>query len=466
MMKQLVTFTVPDDGTVTIEHDTAGVTLTSVDGTADGRPAQLVDLPDSLPEGHGAWRTTTWDDGAKLRGHGRLWISERQGIKLERPEFIEDIVEKPRPFGPSASPSRLVARGRHLLRTDGLPWNWQGLTAFRLAEMVHAGRASEVDEYCAWGSAHDVTVNRVFVMCGAHKGDTVPYLFRLAPADGRRALPKVLDIAAKHGQYVEVVCCVDTRFYTDDLRQHVSECGAIMAQHENAIGQVANEPEHSTQRGEIADPAFLAELRALIPANVPTSHGPAHGDRDYEFKWAGGNMVTVHFDRANGEDQFTHDGAGLRWVRHIKDGLDTSVTLNKWVANDEPRRNDLTPWKHTAVGALCRMLGMGDTFHYGGGMHGQIPEGAEFAAFAGRQRGWNAIPPDWAGRFFNTGHSGSPVRDADWSTVLKVFCSVSGAVGYVIAIGSADPRFTWAADWPHRELVLREGGTSLYRTQR
>jgi hypothetical protein len=105
------------------------------------------------------------------------------------------------------------------------------------------------------------------------------------------------------------------------------------------------------------------------------------------------------------------------------------------VVNDEPRRDDLAPEKHLALALLCRILGLGDTFHFSAGLHARVPDGAEAAALHARRQGWDFIPADFFGEYKNVGHSGSPVKDADFSTVVRVYSAIRGNEGYTLAFG-------------------------------
>jgi hypothetical protein len=88
----LAIFTVPDEATVDLEHDN-GITYPSVVGVADGRPAHIIDLPLTLPNGHGAWLNIAW--GRKvLRQHGAVYHPLAGG----RATFLADVFEEPQGF--------------------------------------------------------------------------------------------------------------------------------------------------------------------------------------------------------------------------------------------------------------------------------------------------------------------------------------------------------------------------------
>jgi hypothetical protein len=350
---------------------------------------------------------------------------------------------------PRARP-RLRVDARRFVGEDGQPFVWNGITAFRLIELVATGRKPEAEAFLSWAQAQDITIVRALAMAAN--------LFRLDPALGAAALPETLALAANYGLYVEVVALADTGAYAFDHRSHVQVIGAAAAAVANAVVEIANEPQHSTQDRRVWEPAYLMDLRAVIPPMVPVALGAAHGPNDESRAFVGGDYVTVHGDRADGDN-------GWRWVRHTNEQRALSEEIRKPVVNDEPRRDDLARDKQLGLALLCRILGLGDTFHYGGGLHAQIPEGAELEALEARRRGWNAVPADFFGGYKNTGHTGSPVINADFSTVVRMYSAVRETDGYTLALGAATggPRFTWSAEWPGRELLLQEGGVWFWR---
>jgi hypothetical protein len=360
----------------------------------------------------------------------------------------------PEPIALSRLLQRLHVEGRQFVAEDGSEFVWRGATAFRLVHMLALGQDTEVDAYLDWCAANGVSIVRVL--------STAWNLFRLDATAGRRLLPVLLDKAEARGLYVEVVALVDTKAQMYAWQPHVQEIGSICAVHPACLVEMGNEldPIHPTQDDRLGDPAIVAELRKLIPDNVLVSLGSSHGPTaDGSTKFMGGDYGTVHEDRADGDN-------GWRWVRHRNDTRELAERVGKPIVGDEPRRDDLAPDKHFAFAVLARINGLGDTFHYAGGMQGQVPMGAELEAFNARRRGWDVIPVGFRGHYQNVGLAGSPVPAADWSTVLKVFSSVNDAEGYTLALGGAAPRFDWAGDWPTRDLVDGFGGAWLWRIHR
>ncbi len=148
-----------------------------------------------------------------------LW---RMGFYHDTPEMIRAYLRaseewqakhQPVPPVPPAPPvtpvtpiSPLRIDGRWIGRTDGQPWRWRGITAFALAAQVAQGREADAVAFMDWAEAHGFTLLRVLAMCE---------WLHLSPEQGRAALPRVLELAAERGLYVEVVALADTASFFD-----------------------------------------------------------------------------------------------------------------------------------------------------------------------------------------------------------------------------------------------------------
>ena len=276
-------------------------------------------------------------------------------------------------------PPRLKAEGTSFATSEGQPFAWRGITAFRLAELVATGKEAEAAAYLDWAARNGVTVVRVLAM--AHN------LFDLSPADGLRALPRVLDLAAARGVYVEVVALADTAHLDVDLDAHVRAVGQIAAKHANALVEIANEPFHPTQHASLHDNATLVRLAALIPEEVLVAHGADAPDDTPVAEY-----VTVHTHR--GDEPWDHV-LSLAEGRAVVDRVRRPVVSDEPIgaaAKFEPGRRDNSPARFRAAAMLTRMAGMHATFHYEGGLHARIPTGVELACFRAWMDGWRQLP--------------------------------------------------------------------------
>jgi hypothetical protein len=258
----------------------------------------------------------------------------------------------------------LRVSGTSFITPDGIRFEWRGISAFRLAQFVAHHRESEADAYLRWAALKRLNVVRVLMMADG--------LFKLSPDEGVRALPKLLDLARKHGLYVEVVALADTEAIDVDVEAHVRAVATICARYPNALLELANEPAHPTQAQPLHDPRYLQKLAVLVPAGVPVALGSA----EYGDGFAAGTYVTWHAPR-------TDD-----WPAQISKGAELLRKYRKPVVNDEPigaadrtirGRRDSVPMHFRTAGEATRRAGLSGTFHYEGGLQARMPTKIEEA---------------------------------------------------------------------------------------
>lgn len=263
---------------------------------------------------------------------------------------------------PAAAGPLLRVQGTHFVRADGTAFEWRGITAFRLLELVAHGRERDAEAYLRWAAAQQLTVVRVLAMARV--------LFTLSPSDGEEALPRLLEHAARQGIVVEVVALADTASYDIDLAAHVRAVGRICRAQGNCAIEIANEPYHPTQSGQVHDRPFLRRLRREIPVEIPVSLGTL----DDEGELAAGDYVTWHSPREGD------------WPAKLREGARLLRRFGKPVVADEPMgaatrairgRRDNVPEHFARAAKICRELGLGATFHYESGLQAARPDAAE-----------------------------------------------------------------------------------------
>jgi hypothetical protein len=275
--------------------------------------------------------------------------------------------------------ARIQVRGTAFVRPDGSVFEWRGITAFRLVELVAAGREAEAAAYMDWAARNQITVLRVLVMAR--------HLFSLSPEQGQRALPRMLTLAADRGLHVEVVALADSAEYAIDVDEHVKAVGRIAAAHPNAFLEIANEPFHQTQHPSLHDRATLERLARLVPSEVVVAYG-SHAPEES----GGGDYVTVHMPR--GPEPWGHVlelAAGRRLVEQYGRPVVSDEPIGAAAAR-EPGRRDNSPERFRAAALLTRMTGMHATFHYEGGLQARIPAGVEEACFQAWREAWTLLP--------------------------------------------------------------------------
>src|SRR6185369_12548865 len=264
-------------------------------------------------------------------------------LKAEATRSLKDTTARTRGFRLQAEVHLRVSR-TSFIKPDGSPFRWRGITAFRLLEFVAHGKDAEADAYLKWAASQKLTIVRVLGMADG--------LFKLSPADGLRALPRLLEMAQRHGLYVELVALADTATIALDIPRHVEAVAKICARHPNVLLEIANEPVHPTQVKALHDPAYVKTLAPLVPAGVPVSWGSVENGDGF----GAGSYVTWHAPR------------GRDWPRQIG-AADTAVPGR--------RDNDLARFRASAQAAA--RAGLGATFHYEGGLQAKLPTRVELA---------------------------------------------------------------------------------------
>ncbi len=119
----------------------------------------------------------------------------------------------------------------------------------------------------------------------------------------------------------------------------------------------------------------------------------------------------------------------------------------------QPGRRDNLPARFRAAALLTRLVGMGATFHYEGGIQATIPAGAELACFNAWNEAWALLPAgvEQSGVFRISGAAGSVVANYDRKRLLGVYERTDGSKGWILAhrrrISSADAAGGLEGDW-------------------
>ena len=383
------------------------------------------------------------------------------------PDSTPQTLEAPPPAAAPAAPAaaqatpeaagpmqRVAIRGTGFVLGEA-PFEWRGISAFRLAEQIAHGREAEAVAFLDWARGRQLNVVRVFAM--AH------HLFALTPADGVRALPRLLELAAARGLHVEIVALTDTAAIAVDHAQHVAAVGAVAAAHRNALVEIANEPWHPTQDRRLHDPAYVKKLSAAVPAGVLVALGSAEGTPGY----AEGAYATWHSPRGSGQEGWQH-------VLQLAEGPALVQAWGKPVVSDEPigaadaaiaGRRDNAPEHFGAAAALTRLAGLGATFHYEGGLQSRIPAGRELECFTAWSEGLallSGLPQN--GRFLN-GDELAAIGRAQG--VRAAFGRASGAEVWLVGVNPAPgAAVAWSGGWKARGEPQRAPGVVLFRGRR
>lgn len=342
------------------------------------------------------------------------------------------------PAAPAASPAAVAfpvrIEGTGFVDAEGKPFVWRGISSFQLAGMIAHDREREAVAYLDWARSEEFTVLRVLMMAR--------HLFQLSADDGRRALPRLLDLAKARGLAIEVVALADTKDRTLDYDAHIREIGRIALEKGNAFIEIANEPGHPTQDPRLHDAAFAKGLAKLLPEPLAV----ALGSFEYGDGYAEGDYATTHVPR--GDDGWDH-------VFEIAGHADRVAKLKKPVVSDEPigagpkfdaGRRDNEPARFGAAAALTRLVGMAATFHYEGGLYSRIPAGPEAASLTAWKAGLALVG--------TTGGSGEFLREEEVSRLARIedtgrgYARVTSDEATILLVNpGASPSLAWQAEW-------------------
>ncbi|HVL67213.1 MAG TPA: hypothetical protein VM364_08110 [Vicinamibacterales bacterium] len=403
---------------------------------------------------------------AQLRG-GRSAEEVRAGVR-QSPEYAEVQKRKREQPAPAPTPrdeiaGRIRAEGR-LFRNDA--------GAFRprfVSALTALAKRGQVSAYLEWAARSGFNGIRVFAGHLSWAGQTA--------AGALDRLPGLLTMARAHGLYVEVTALTDTREGGYDLRAHVRRCAEIVKSHDHAILEIANEPYHPTQVGELHDHATLLRLHQEIvaPLGVTCALGapdtdepePGHPVADY---------VTLHLDR--GRDPWN-------MVRRVRELEMASGGLNRPVLNNEPIGADETPSRGRresdpaiffTMGVLERIFETGGVHHSQAGLHCDLPGPVQRACAEAYVRGATLIPTAARLAFHNARRpeaaegfivAANLPGDGVQHTIIRAFTGVAGDRGWTVLVGlTGDPQVEWRQGWRRVRTVAEMPGVQVIEIAR
>jgi len=362
-----------------------------------------------------------------------------------------------------ASMKRLRVQGRQIVSEDGSPFVWRFATGFRLVDYVADGDEAAAVAFLDWAAKEGFTGVRVL--------STLCCWFDLAPADGQRALARLLALAQARGLYLEVVGLA-RRMDRAAMVSHVRAIGRICSTSPACAAiELANENGHPTQQGDLTDRGFLRKLKSLVPAGVPVSMGSNCCGQDDEHEWyPGGDYITIHTDRS-----------GDAWNRtsHLRELESLSARTGRFVVDDEPigagdvdqpGRRSTNPNEYFARGVLSRVFGVGATWHCEACLHATVPGPVQQASATAFIAGTRIVPDDVLLRFQNVGSVNSPVKafksltksGGATNTAVGAFSGLGRSINILALIGvTGDPGVVHQNGWRTRRVLDERPGVRV-----
>lgn len=356
--------------------------------------------------------------------------------------------------GVEQPPAHLRVAGTRFVAADGTSFDWRGISAFRLVEFVAHGREREAEAYLAWAASKKLTVVRVLTMAAG--------IFALPPEEGVRALPRVLELARKHGLIVEVVALASTREYTFDLEAHVRSVARICADYPNAVLELANEPGHRSQAAFVHDPMAMRRLAASLPPALPVSLGSV----EYDVRFAEGTYATWHAPRHPGWQHVLIVAGGANLVRRFGKPVVSDEPIGAGDRLEQGRRDNL-PDRFRAQALATRLAGLGATFHYNGGVQAARPTPNESACLDAWSEGLDAVTLNAVGEgTLRRVDAAGPIVTFDPRRVAAVFVRGTDAAAWILAVGvEGAPELRVRRPW-RQEAVRQWPGVHLIRSVR
>jgi hypothetical protein len=386
------------------------------------------------PDNPGAFRwgnRTSYDIAAGL--------TKEQSLDKHIAELRAELGLPSTPPNPNPPPANFAGR----LRSEGIALvglNGQivdTLFATNFAALIRT--EDEQNDYLDWLDEEGRNGSRV--------GGSCSLLFDLPPEVARERLPAYLDKCYKRAKYVQVPALLDTAIRSFDYQFHLDWLLELQLQWDNLIIEGANEARHQTQNPAILPIIKRGPLHGLYASSSPLDVD----DENPEFAQFG-NYFEIHANRSDAED-------GWKWVRHTKEiwnmmtGVGTSHPgVGKQGRNGEPRRDDLREDRHFALGALCRICGIGDTLHYADGRYGYRPlDSSTQIAMRARSRYRSFIPDSFRGQFFNAGWTGSPIKS--FTNANRIYSMRNGKIAFSIVIDDQ----SWTSQNPTAPPTIEYG---------
>jgi hypothetical protein len=342
----------------------------------------------------------------------------------------------------TAACGRVRADGPSLVCADGRLFRWRGVTAFRLVDLIADGREAEAVRYLDWAERTGFNVVRVLA--------TLCCWFDLAPPAGHKALPRLLALAKARGMYVQIVALAGTAPHERpiDLAAQVKAVGEIAAAHDNAVVEIANEPEHSTQDKRLHDFAYVDRLATLVPTEVLTIGGSAR--YDHAVTPPLGDLVTRHLSRLDNPWEMMQR---LRGLHHVAQTTGRPVLSGEPFGAGEkrvPGTRETDPDLFFTYGALCRVFELSCNFHLDAGLNAAPPGPIQQAAAEAFMAGTNAVPDDWRLTFRDLGSRESPIARAHLGRARAVYSGLTAAgEGLTVAFGvRGDLELQWKGYQP------------------
>lgn len=291
----------------------------------------------------------------------------------------------------------------------------------------------------------------------------VRLMFYLNAGHSVNALPDFLTDLSKRGLYCSIVAIADSAIEEFDWRLHARNVAHICAQHNNAIFELFNEPNHHTQLEQFHDPKFVEEFfwEIALATNAFGTAGPAHVDEDLIPT---GHFVSRHLDRSRDEPNMVRRVRELEWV---------SGELQKPVWNKEPigfgevareGARIIDPQVAFTFGALARIMNVTSTFHCEDGLHSRLLGPNQYECAKAFIEGHHTYPESKRLTFKNATWHDSPVKSFNTNECVRAYSGINGSDGILLLIGvKGNPAVEFQHNWTISGVIYDGPAYKCYR---
>jgi hypothetical protein len=369
---------------------------------------------------------------------------------------ITGVVVVPDPVTESKVEGRLRVQGQEFVNDGGVyrP-NWVSALA------ILARTPDEAESYINWAAEKGFNGIRLFA-------GYLPWA-PLTPERALEQLPHVLSYAASKGMYVEVTALTETKQGYDIFR-HMDAINQIVSAVDNAVVEVANEVAHATQLNDLP----VKELEGHVSGDIAVAVGapdfdelqrknPADENSELVFPFPIADYITLHLRRDRDKWNMVRR---VREMEPVSEKTDHPVLNNEPIGADDVSRagaRESDPAIFFTMAVLNRLFEVGGVYHSQHGLHAVLPTLHQDWCANAYIQGSKLITTKSRMHFKNTRWADSPVREANFNNVVRVYSGLSDEQNVVVLVGlTGDPQLQMQNGWRVGNLLDEMPGVQVY----
>ncbi len=287
------------------------------------------------------------------------------------------------------------------------------------------------------------------------------------PDSARAGLYQTLTELAHRGLVAQLTLLTDTVTGYDKIG-HIQACMGIAQLFENVLVEIANEPYHPTQDGEVHDPNWLdlQGRRFVDPAGFAYAIGaPSYDEVAPDGSLPSplpGEWKSVHLARDD-----AHGRGEWNMVRRIRELETIQRATGAYTQNNEMQgwgefyiagKRSANPSLAFVAGVLSRCFDVGYVSHAEHGLRADLPGTVQDQCHAEAIRGFTCIPfPEFL-QYKNAGWTerDAPIAGADFNAVLRAYSFVNPPANRGVTVlvkVTGNPAIRFQHGWRHERVI-------------